>query len=145
MNSDYLGAFNGGFSGILRWAELDTLWAQLRQQPEGWYVYAVGEAPPALPATTQQLEQFLARIDPLLREHHDVDYCGIVYVDNRTTPNFIKIYDPNNLGTVCGISKAQVLPGWTLSHLPPVDLPQAIIPPAQQRRWWHKIFAPAPK
>lgn len=136
----YLQAFSGGFSGILRWSDLDALWAQLRLQPEGWYLYAVGEAPPTLPLTGAQCLAFIEHINLLLREEHEADYCGIVYVDDRSQPGFIKIYDPNNLGVSCGISTARILPGWILSHLPPIDLPAALLPPAGRRRWWQRFW-----
>ncbi len=141
-NADpYLQAFQGGFSGVLRWHQLDALWEALRRDTRsGWYVYAVGEAPPELPSSPQQLGRFIDEIDALLRKDHEEDYCGIVYADNRQHPSFIKIYDPNNLGVVCGASDAPPLPGWTLSKLKPLDLPGALPPPGNRRRWWRRLF-----
>ena len=49
--NDYLQAFRGSFTSALRWPQLDALWEKLRESPEGWYVYAVGEAPPDAPAS----------------------------------------------------------------------------------------------
>ncbi len=137
----YLEAFRGSFSGILRWPQLDTLWQTLRDQGDKqWYIYAVGERPPERPATPEQLDAFIREIDALLRKEHDEDYCGIVYVDDPTDPAFIKIYDPNNLGVVCGFSENPPLPGWVLSLEPPVDLPAALPPPGNRRRWWQRLF-----
>ena len=46
-DSPYLRACNGRLKGVLRWHDLDAVWAQLlRFSDHGWYVYAVGEAPP---------------------------------------------------------------------------------------------------
>lgn len=140
---EFLSKFKGYFSNILRWPELDTLWQTLRDGPMSeWYVYAVGEAPPESVATPAEMERFLAEIDLLLRREHDEDYCGIVYVDDRAAPSFIKIYDPNNLGSVCGSgSLPPPHPGWILSKLRPVDL-DVVMPLANnRRRWWQKIFA----
>lgn len=137
----YIETFKGRFSGIMRWPQLDTLWDTLRADNEGWYIYAVGEAPPTEPASAEQVTQFIDRVDKLLREEHDEDYCGIVYADDTEQPGFIKIFDPNNLGVSCGYSENPPLPGWVLSRIPPSDLPEAFPPPGNRRRWWQKMFA----
>jgi hypothetical protein len=137
----YLSAFKGSFLNMLRWPQFEALWDTLRaQSAAGWYVYAIGETPPSQPATAQQMEGFLDRLNELLRREHDEDYCGIVYVDDAAHPTFVKIYDPNNLGVVCGSSAQPPLPGWTFSLIAPCDLPTALPPPANRRRWWQKLF-----
>lgn len=142
---DFLTAFRGSFINMLRWPQLDQLWQTLRSNPDQhWYVYAVGEPPPQRPASHQELDRFLTEIDALLRQEHDEDYCGIVYADDREAPQFIKIYDPNNLGSVCGSSGAPPpLPGWVLSTLAPVDLETAMPLPGNRRRWWRRLFGTA--
>lgn len=138
----YLRAFRGSFAGVLRWPQLDALWETLRGHgDDGWYIYAVGETPPDAPVDAAQLDIFLHEIDTLLRTEHGEDYCGIVYVDDLKTPTFVKIFDPNNLGVSCGFSEAPPLPGWTLSLIPPCDLPAALPPPGNRRRWWQRLFA----
>lgn len=136
-------AFRGSFINMLRWEQLDTLWATLRAQTgANWYIYAIGEPPPQTAASPRAMDTFLSEIDRLLRQDHGEDYCGIVYADDRDTPAFIKIYDPNNLGSVCGSSGAPPpLPGWILSHQPPEDLPAARPQPGNRRRWWRRLFA----
>jgi len=136
----YLAAFRGSFTSALRWPQLDALWQRLRDDPAGWYVYAVGEPPPQAPAGAEQLLRFIDEIDTLLRREHDEDYCGIVYADVPEAPQMIKIYDPNNLGVVCGYSENPPLPGWVLSRLPPMDLPAAQAQTAGRRRWWQRLF-----
>lgn len=138
----FLEAWRGSFTGILRWPQLEALWARIRARAhEGWYVYAVGEPPPTGPADPQTLARFLDEIDQLLRTEHDEDYCGIVYADDPAHPTLVKIYDPGNLGAVCGSSASPPLPGWVLSTLPPADLRAAFPPPANRRRWWRRLFA----
>jgi hypothetical protein len=135
-------AFRGGFSSMLRWHELDALWAVLRQQADaGWYIYAIGEALPEAPADADAVEKFITEMDRLLREEHEEDYCGIVYADDREDPSFIKIYDPHNLGVVCGSSTNPPLPGWVLSKLPPRALEQGIPKPMNRRRWWQRLWS----
>lgn len=135
----FLSAFNGGFSGVLRWPQFDVLWQNLAQDAAGgWYIYAVGEAPPQAPAMAEAMRRFLNESSALLRREHAEDYCGIVYADSLTSPTFVKIYDPHNLGAVCGTSGAPILPGWVLSKLPPVDL-SAIRAPASRQRWWQRL------
>ncbi len=136
----YLVAFRGSFTSALRWPQLDQLWQQVRSRPDGWYVYAIGEPPPESAADTPDLLRFIDEIDQLLRREHDEDYCGIVYADDPGAPNMIKIYDPHNLGVVCGYSDNPPLPGWVLSRLAPVDL-EAARQPAGRRRWWQRLFA----
>lgn len=138
----FLQAFKGRFTNMLRWEQLDAFWDTLRGRADrGWYIYAVGERPPEAPVDATDLGRFIDEIDVLLRREHQERYCGIVYVDEPAEPRFIKIYDPNNLGSVCGSSGAPPpLPGWILSRLRPVDLEVALPPPNNRRRWWRSVF-----
>ena len=141
-SNPYLQAFKGSFAGVLRWPQLDALWDALRQRADaGWYIYAVGEEPPTMPASAEQVQTFIDEIDPLLRREHDEDYCGVVYADDMSEPQFIKIFDPNNLGVSCGFSEAPPLPGWILSLIPPSNLAAALPPPGNRRRWWQRLFS----
>lgn len=139
----FIQAFRGSFVNMLRWEQLERLWQAIgRCADRGWYLYAVGEVPPTEPADPEQLRRFLTEVDTLLRREHDEDYCGIVYADDPEQPRYIKIYDPNNLGSVCGSSGAPPpFPGWILSTLRPVDLNVALPPPGNRRRWWRRLFA----
>ena len=139
--SEFLEKYRGFLAGVMKWDDLTSLWQRLREQSGvAWYIYAVGEAVPESPVSREQLEQFIDSIDVLLRTEHDEEYCGIVYVDDPEKPSLVKIYDPNNLGVVCGFSDNPPLPGWVMSQLAPVDLEQAFPPPAGRKRWWKRIF-----
>jgi hypothetical protein len=142
QNDAYMAAFRGFFASALRWEDLDRLWQTLRSQADDcWYVYAVGETPPAAPMSAAQFTTFLVEMDTLLRRDHDEDYCGIVYADDMDSPTMVKIYDPHNLGSSCGSgSHPPPLPGWVLSRLAPPGL-EAMQPTASRRRWWQRLFA----
>lgn len=142
IEQTYLEAFRGRFTSMMRWHDLDEFWATLKQQAANdWYIYAVGEEPPEETVSKEHMLKFIDEIDELLHKEHDEDYCGIVYSDDREKPNFIKIFDPNNLGVSCGFSENPPLPGWILSRVKPVELESALNPPNNRRRWWQKIFA----
>lgn len=133
--------FRGSFTGMLRWEDLDALWQRVHGNAAGWYVYAIGEAPPTAPAGAEEVQRFIAEVDALLRQEHEEDYCGIVYADSRTEPTMIKIFDPNNLGVSCGFSDNPPLPGWVLSRLPPVALYDRAHRPESRRRWWRRLWS----
>ncbi len=138
--SEFMSRFRGYFRGCLRWEELDALWARLRTDADGWYLYAVGEDPPVESLDPVRFSEMLAELDALLRREHDESYCGIVYVDNPEQPTLVKVYDPNNLGSVCGPGFGPPpLPGWVISRLPPSRL-ETSAPPENRRRWWRKLF-----
>ncbi len=142
VESKFYTRYRGGFSGILRWPQLDELWRVLKSKSNaGWYIYAIGEATPEQPVNAEQLYTFIAEIDALLRKEHQQDYCGVVYVDNKADPAFIKIYDPNNLGMVCGFSDNPQLPGWVLSLIKPELLDENTFMTQSRQRWWRYLFS----
>jgi len=131
----------GRFESLMRWEQLDEFWDTLRSQVDNsWYIYAVGEDAPTEPSSKEKVLSFIAEINTLLRREHEENYCGIVYADNHKTPEFIKIFDPNNLGVSCGFSDNPPLPGWIMSKMKPVNLQDALAPANNRRRWWQKIF-----
>jgi len=140
--SEYYTRFRGAFSGILKWTQLDEFWDVLKSRADvGWYIYAIGEEPPQQPVNADQLNLFIKEIDLLLRKEHREDYCGVVYVDDKNHPSFIKIYDPNNLGVVCGFSNNPPLPGWILSLIRPELLDKNTFASQARKRWWRRIFS----
>lgn len=131
----------GRFESLLRWEQLAEFWNTLRPQvDDSWYIYAIGEDAPEAPSSKEQVLTFIDEIDRLLREEHDEDYCGIVYADNHQSPEFIKIFDPHNLGVSCGFSENPPLPGWVMSRMKPVNLEEALRPANNRRRWWQRLF-----
>ena len=127
------------YESVLRWEQLDNFWDVLRHDAAGdWFIYAVGEPPPQQPASADLVRTFLSEIEHLLRKEHDEDYCGVVFADSMQVPQFVKIFDPNNLGVSCGYSDTPPLPGWILSKLPPADLDVTAPLTGNRRRWWQR-------
>lgn len=141
----FMVGFKGYFKSILKWDDFDRFWAGLSQNPSAdWYIYAIGSPPPQQCASTTQLGEFIHSMTSLLHQEHHERYCGIVYVDDLENPQFIKIYDPNNLGSVCGCSSLPPpLPGWVLSKSVPMELHTDIAQTGSRRRWWERIFKAA--
>ena len=141
LQQNYLDAFRGRFTSLMRWHHLDDFWENFKQQvDDGWYIYHVGDVPPESPVYRNKLLEFIREIDTLLHQEHEEDYCGIVYTDDKENPSYIKIFDPNNLGVSCGYSEKPPLPGWILSRIPPIELEEALYPAANRRRWWQRVF-----
>ena len=139
---EFLSRLHGLLYSLLSWQQLTNFWAKVDRNA-GWYLYAVGEEVPAQPASPDQVEKFIAEIDALLRRDHHENYCGIVYADNLEQPSFVKIYDPNHLGSSCGSSatKSSILPGWLMSRTPPRALEIRGVVTGQRKRWWQSFLA----
>jgi len=120
---EYRAAFYGKFTGIKHWHELDKLFARLTQNADdNWYIMEDQAEVVTTPLSRKAVGDFLSIAGDYLHKEHDETYCGIVYVDDIHQPTFIKIYDPHNLGVVCGFSDNPPLPKWTLSRIPPCSL-----------------------
>ncbi len=120
--SNFEQSLKGRFEGILRWPDLDALWIQVKASPAPWYIYEVGMQVPDSQTSADDLAGEIDRIDKILRDNHDEDYCGIVYVDNPEAPSLIKVFGPKNLGASCGSSGSKTWPRWILSHMPPGEV-----------------------
>ena len=137
-------AYRGSFTSLLKWPDLDAFWQVLSDQADkGWYIYITSEAPPVQVASKDELRAFIRKLDQHLHQEHAEDYCGIVYTDSKTEPAYIKIYDPQNLGVVCGIGREPIFPGWIISRLQPRTLDE--LPPLQDKAkpWWRRLLPQA--
>lgn len=145
MNTDtidpFYKAFRGAFTSCLKWTDLDNFWKVLKKQAnKGWFIYTIGEAVPTTPVSADALCNFINELDTRLHQDHKEDYCGIVYIDDKQQPTYIKIYDPDNLGMVCGFSDNPPLPGWIISTCQPKPLEDFVSDRATTKRWWQKLF-----
>ena len=142
VQSPFMTLYRGYLQGVMKWVDWDSFVKVLQQQKDkGWYVYHVGEEPPTETVSAEHFAKFITEIDALLKKEHDEDYCGIVYTSDPQEPQLVKIYDPNNLGVVCGFSENPPLPGWVISLEQPDDLVLAFPPVQSRKRWWKKIFS----
>jgi hypothetical protein len=133
--------FKGKYYGVLRWHQLDELWIKIKNDDEGWYCYEIGKSPPTEMKRGNALKQIIDGIDSNLREKHDEDYCGIVYVDNLEKPRFIKVFDPKNIGTSCSIGTKAPLPEWIMSKVRPEDLSVNEEANKYKKRWLGNLFS----
>lgn len=140
-NSEFDRYYNGLLYSVMRWDQLSDFWKRV-DTDAGWYLYAVGHELPQDPSPAEKVQQFMRELDELLRREHHEDYCAIVYADDLEAPNFIKIYDPNHLGSSCGSSsmKSSVLPGWLMSRVPPRELQINGVVTGQRKRWWQAFL-----
>ena len=134
--------YNGLLYSVMRWDQLTSFWQKVDAEA-GWYLYAVGQDVPTEPSAADKVQQFMRELDELLRREHHEDYCAIVYADNLDAPNFIKIYDPNHLGSSCGSSatKSSIVPGWLMSRTPPRELEMRGVVTGQRKRWWQSFLS----
>jgi len=137
--SDFLTTYSGRMSGVLRWAQLDDIWQNL-DASDGWYLYQIGAQLPDSMINADQLGQSITDIDAFLRQQHDASYCGVVYTDNLSEPTLLKIYHPRKMGASCGSSGSTVLPKWTLSKQPPVDLLEWSLAKDEKPAWWKHML-----
>ena len=137
----FLQTYTSRMSGVLRWPQLDKLWQKL-DAGEGWYLYEIGNDVPTRPLDSPALQQAVKQIDAFLRQEHDAEYCGVVYADSLINPGVLKIYHPKKMGASCGSSGSTVLPKWTLSRQPPIDLVEWALEKDQKPAWWKHMLRP---
>lgn len=140
---DYLAQFQGRFIGIMQWDDCHALFDTLTANPANdWHFYDTTRT--TMPQTVidaNTLVKQLTTIKSILQTEHQERYCGIVYVDDLKNPNFIKIFNPNNLGKICGSSEHPPIPQWLLSKTQPVDIVEKFaLPPENQQGFISKFL-----
>lgn len=112
-------AYQSRASGLLQWEDVDALWHELIAQPNGWYVYDLETTLPEAPLPAASFAAFLPNAEALVNERRDRSHSGAIYIDNRASPTFIKIFDPTNMGTSCGGDHDMIFPRYILSKIKP--------------------------
>ncbi len=139
LDDTFLARYNGRMKGVLRWSQLENIWQNLNADDK-WYLYEIGADLPEETLSKKALKQAIQQIDAFLRAEHDADYCGVVYTDDLQTPSLLKIYHPKKMGASCGSSGSTVLPKWTLSTMPPVDLVEWSLQKDEKPSWWKHML-----
>jgi hypothetical protein len=121
-------AYDGSFSGILKWQDVDRFWAYLAQNPEGWHVFDPDGDAPDMPMTKTEFARFLTQAKALVNSRRERSLSGAIYVDNMAEPTFAKIFDPVNMGSACNVSGTRTMPRWVVSRIKPDALPKVMEP-----------------
>ena len=117
-------AYQGAFTGILKWEDMDALWEVLARAPDGWHVFDPEQEAPGAPLEAGDFVAFLEEARGLLETRRDLEHCGAAYVDDRMAPSFVKVFDPTGMGSSCSISGAPILPRWIVTQMAPDSLPK---------------------
>lgn len=112
--------YSGSFAGLLAWDDVDRVFNAVRARPEGWWIYDTRTDLPNAPVDAELLAERIDEIEQFLRRYHKADYCGFVYVDDKVSPRFIKVFDPRNASS-CSLGSP--IPAFTVSLMRPVALP----------------------
>ena len=118
-DTPYWNKYNGRFFGLLKWEQMDALWLQLHDYPSDWYVFDFEKPQPSLVSSAEDFKQFLNDAMGFLLSRKINEHGGLVYVDEQTAPEFIKIFDPRKMGSSCGGSGGRTYPRWTISIIKP--------------------------
>lgn len=122
-DTPYWQAYQGPFSGLLNWPDVERFWQVLAQDPQGWYAFDFLADPPQDVLSAQAFETQVQAMRELINSGRETSHCFALFADDVTQPDFVKIFDPGNLGASCGSSGSRTYPRWTLSRIAPTPLP----------------------
>jgi len=129
-DTEFWRAYNGRFSGVLKWEDFDALFDRLAASGGAWFVFdPSGDAPDA---PLDDLAPVLEEARLCVEQVRNRSYCGAVFADDPANPSFVKVFDPYKMGGVCGGSGDRVLPRWIFSRLRPDPLPLLLDQPAKK-------------
>ena len=128
-DTEFWQRYRGAFSGVLKWQDMENLWATLKITPDDWYVFDPMTDAPTLPLSSVEFMNFLDEAEVLVNQRRDRPSCGSIYVDELEAPTYIKFFNPLKMGTSCGGSHDPFMPRWIISYLAP-DTP---LPPPLQK------------
>ncbi len=128
-DTPFWNAYQGRFSGLLQWKDVDALWQDLPETGGKWYVFDTSENVPAEPANPAAFQATLHAAELLVNSRRDRSHSGAIYIDNRENPQLVKIFDPVNMGTSCSCSTEPIYPRYILSRIKPDPIPTPAPPP----------------
>ncbi len=112
-------AYQGSFSGLMNWQRVEEFFDALAENTEGWYVFQMDGPLPEAPLNAAEFKTRLAEMRDLTLTYRDASHCFSLFADHQTDPQFIKVFDPGNLGASCGSSGSRIYPRWTVSRIKP--------------------------
>ena len=132
-DTPYWRHYQGRFAGLLHWPDFEALWQTLEQAGGAWYIFEPGNEVPTEPASFESFRETVATARALVSRSERRFTGGSVYVDDRTAPEMVKIFAPDNMGASCGCSGMRILPRWILSRARPDPIPPE---PAPEKPGW---------
>lgn len=123
-DTTYWRHYQGAFSSLLKWEDVDAFWGQLAATEAHWYVFEKEKAAPQSPATEAQFSEILKAAEALVNARRKLSYSGAIYLDSPDAPSMIKIFDPVNMGSVCACSGERIMPKYILSLATPEAPPK---------------------
>lgn len=136
-DTPYWHQYTAPAKGILRWSDMEALWASLENSDHAWFVYDLNGDAPETPLDEATLHTAVQAARDVVNTGHDKECSGAVYVDNLANPTYIKVFDPLNMGTACGCSGVAIMPRWIISLSKPDRLPPA--PPVEKLGLWARL------
>lgn len=122
--------YNGRFSGLPTWPGFDAFWRRFEASGGDWYVFDPARDAPGAPHP--DIASALAEARACVEQARSRGFCGAVFADDLEAPDFVKVFDPDQMGGVCGGSRERVLPKWIFSRIAPDPLP--LIPAAPAKK-----------
>lgn len=118
-------AYQGSFSGLMQWQQVTEFFDALAENADNWFVFQIDAPLPEAPLTAAEFKTRLTEMRNLTLAYRDASHCFSLFTDNVTDPQFVKVFDPGNLGASCGSSGSRTYPRWTLSRIKP-DAPAPV-------------------
>ncbi len=112
-------AYQGSFSGLMNWVQVEAFFDALAENTGNWYVFRMDAPLPEAPLSAAEFSGQLAEMRHLTLTYRDASHCFSLFTDHITDPQFIKVFDPGNLGASCGSSGSRTYPRWTVSRIKP--------------------------
>ncbi len=134
----FIDKFHSRYQGIMHWDNFEDFWAKLKKNSQNWFYYDTKLQHPD--KITANIANKLEEIYNIIKDLHKERYCGLIYVDCLDSPEFVKIFHPQDLGKSCGSSENPPLPRWLISKIAPIDIVKKLNNPDAKKHWIKKIL-----
>lgn len=118
----FLQRINGRYNGLVRLADAFHLAAAVVEY-NGWYLLEPSKQDCVRKATGAEVGCHLEELlEEILREEQGI-WSTLIYVQDITDPQIIKVYHPRRAGCGCG-GGGGIIPWWVLSRIAPEQVPE---------------------